>query len=505
MNPATTNIILGPPGTGKTTKLLNIVDGFLNDGIRPSEICFLSFTKKAADVAMRRAMDKFDLQPNDLPYFRTLHSLAFGGLGLQRNQVMNYGNYIDLARSLGISISFRGQSDDGTFQGYEKGDRLLFMEGIARATLRPLADVYNEAKDENFELREVEQVRDALIAYKRVNDRMDFTDMIIKFTAENRCPPIRKLVVDEAQDMSACQWRMIEMLSSHAEETYIAGDDDQAIFRWAGADVDALINLKGNVQVLGQSYRVPRKIAEVANEVILRVENRREKLWAPRDVEGCIEYVHGVEQIDMSKGTWLLLARNGFMLKKYEAYCTMQGYLFMSPGVDMLRGGAWECIRNWERLRAGKAISIPDAVKIYDYMNVKERVTFGYKGKLKALEKSGATVTLAQLRGEFGLRTEAIWHEALDRLPEDDREYFLAALRRGEKMNQEPRIKISTIHGAKGGEAENVVLFMDMAAKTYAEYQDNPDDEGRVWYVALTRSSDNLFIIQPQTNRSFDI
>ena len=68
-------IILGPPGTGKTTTLLNLVDQFLKDGIRPRQIGYFSLTKKAATEAANRAADKFRLDiDNDLPFFRTLHS-----------------------------------------------------------------------------------------------------------------------------------------------------------------------------------------------------------------------------------------------------------------------------------------------------------------------------------------------------------------------------------------------------------------------------------------------
>ena len=71
-------IILGPPGTGKTTTLLNLVDEFIQQGVRPKQIGYFSFTKKAATEAATRAADKFSLDlENDLDNFRTLHSYAF--------------------------------------------------------------------------------------------------------------------------------------------------------------------------------------------------------------------------------------------------------------------------------------------------------------------------------------------------------------------------------------------------------------------------------------------
>ena len=82
-------IILGPPGTGKTTTLLNLVDEFIQQGIRPKQIGYFSFTKKAATEAANRASEKFGLdKDNDLPFFRTLHSYAFNQLGMTKEKMM---------------------------------------------------------------------------------------------------------------------------------------------------------------------------------------------------------------------------------------------------------------------------------------------------------------------------------------------------------------------------------------------------------------------------------
>jgi DNA helicase-2/ATP-dependent DNA helicase PcrA len=93
----------------------------------------------------------------------------------------------------------------------------------------------------------------------------------------------------------------------------------------------------------------------------------------------------------------------------------------------------------------------------------------------------------------------------LDRIPDGEREYFLAAARNGENLEERPRIRISTIHGVKGAEAENVVVMTDMAQRTFVEMEKFEDDEHRVWYVAVTRARENLFIVQPQTNRYYNL
>ena len=90
-------IIFGPPGTGKTTHLLNIVEHELQNGTAPDKIGYFAFTKKAAREAVDRAMQKFDITKKDLKYFRTLHSMAFLLLGLANNDVMGDSNYKEVS------------------------------------------------------------------------------------------------------------------------------------------------------------------------------------------------------------------------------------------------------------------------------------------------------------------------------------------------------------------------------------------------------------------------
>ena len=65
-------IVLGPPGTGKTTTLLNLLEDYLKK-TDPNRIGYFAFTQKAANEARERAMERFNLSEDDLPYFRTLH------------------------------------------------------------------------------------------------------------------------------------------------------------------------------------------------------------------------------------------------------------------------------------------------------------------------------------------------------------------------------------------------------------------------------------------------
>ena len=92
----------GPPGTGKTTTLLNQVDALLSGGMSPQDIGYFAFTRKAAHEARDRAVARFNLDPEkDFLYFRTLHSLAFKALGMSSAAVLGESGLRDLARGLG--------------------------------------------------------------------------------------------------------------------------------------------------------------------------------------------------------------------------------------------------------------------------------------------------------------------------------------------------------------------------------------------------------------------
>ena len=96
------NIVLGPPGTGKTTKLLGLVEMYIKKGVSPDRIGYFAFTRRAAKEAVDRACVKFNLEKKDLPFFRTLHSLAFYQAGFTHNEVMTSAKYQQVAEWLKI-------------------------------------------------------------------------------------------------------------------------------------------------------------------------------------------------------------------------------------------------------------------------------------------------------------------------------------------------------------------------------------------------------------------
>ena len=360
---------------------------------------------------------------------------------------------------------------------------------------------WEEQADDDIGWFELDHFARSLKEYKDESGLIDYTDMLENMRVGGFCPKLKALLVDEAQDLSRLQWQVVERLMQYADETYIAGDDDQAIFRWAGADVDHFIGLEGDVRILDQSYRIPAVVHDLSAGIINRVSRRREKNFKPAAHTGQINYHNDLEHVDLREGKWLLLARNVYMLKELVDLCHREGFAYECQGFSPRKSEALTAIRAWERLRKGDPIS-PDLAKIvYAHMS-KKMIEHGFKELRQMTEEA---VTMEILKAKYGLKTTAIWHTSLDRISDEEKEYFLAALRQGESLTGEPRIQISTIHGSKGGEADNVLLLTDMSPKTYNSYQENEDDESRVFYVAATRAKKNLHIITPRTSRHFQL
>ena len=501
--------IFGPPGCGKTTTLLNMVDKCLSEGIQSNEIGFFAFSRKAANEAKERAAHRFNLDPDsDLMYFRTLHSFAYRMLGLKDNQLMKDEHFRELSSHIGINlttIKVTANMADDELSNSITDHPILSLINLARLRKIPLRLQYDQS-DLMHTWNEVDYANRAYVKYKEVNGLCDYTDMLTLFaeSAKEFCPTFKVAFMDEAQDLCALQWDIAHAIEAKSDKMYVAGDDDQAIYRWAGADPDYLIHLEGGSETLSQSYRIPAQVHTVAEKIVNRIDHRFTKKYLPREERGSVQRVFRAGELDMSEGTWLVLAQARYMLYPIEEELKNSGYLFEKlNGYRSIPEKLSEAVNGWERLRKGESVPLITAQTIYSYMSGNGvKIARGFK-KIKGLEDE--VYNLDRLQKEHGLLVDAdtIWHEAMDKLPQADRAYVVALLRRGEKFNAKPRIKVSTIHQAKGGEADNVVLHTDLSAAA-ARIQD--DDTHRVFYVAVTRTRKNLYLVEPEDiSRSYVI
>ena len=491
-------IILGPPGTGKTTTLLNLVDQFLQQGIRPKQIGYFSFTKKAAKEAASRAAEKFNLDPDtDLENFRTLHSLAFSELGMTKEKMMKVEDYKEFGQKCGLPIKTAKFSDeDGTFNS---DNEYLTIINTARVKRKDLLEYYDSRKNIlDIERSTLFLLSEQLKKFKKDKGLKDFTDLLEDYIALKKNPNFKVLFIDEAQDLSLIQWEMVRTLWDNAEKTYIAGDDDQAIFKWAGAEVDHFIALKeevDNIKTLDQSYRIPGgPIHELSQKIIGKVQNRFDKQYKPRLEQGILKRYSDITQVDMSEGNWLVLSSANYFLDDVKELCELQGWYYQYKGINSVSLKLLLALNNWEHWRKGDSLTYLEVRNIYEYLG--SNVVEGFK-KAKTLH-SDAKYKLKECQDQHGLKTEKVWYDSFEGLDNITENYIRNMRANGEMINKNPRIKMSTIHGAKGGEADKVLLLQDITGAAIETFSHDPDELHRLFYTGATRAKRELHIVDPK-------
>ena len=485
-------IVLGPPGTGKTTTLLNEVDTYLKR-TDPNRIGYFSFTQKAAYEARDRAMSRFNYTEKDLPYFRTLHSLAFQRLGLKKENVMQGRHYEDLGRKLKMKLDYNEYDNNESGLFTTNSDALRIIQLAKLKGIKPEEQYNLKQHTQDITESEFKRIYNELNRYKKEFNLIDFTDMITEFIKSDKSPDFDVVFIDEAQDLSRTQWNMAKSIWDKTKDTYIAGDDDQAIFRWAGADVDSFIAQTGRVMKLAQSYRIPQVVHDIAMNIVGRIKNRLPKEWRPKMQKGLLSYHHEFKDINMTKGNWLVLARTRFMLEDLEKQLHSQGLYFENKFKTNKEQDLYTAINDWENLRKGVDINHEQISRIASYMTQNNFE----KNSLKYLDKD-AGYQMSGLKERMWLKTDKVWYEAFDDAPQKKIRYIRRMRENGEKLNSSPRITLSTIHGVKGGEQDNVVLLTDLSRSTQRNYEQNPDDENRLFYVGATRTKNHLHIVKPK-------
>ena len=497
----------GPPGTGKTTTLLNQVDGLLSGGMSPNDIGYFAFTKKAAHEARDRAVSRFGLDPDsDFRYFRTLHSLAFQVLGMSASEVLGDKGLRDFSKDAGVDLSSGGAEhvpDDG-FAIMKSNNPVMRAIDLARNSMLGPEYAYNET-DLTIPFYEFQHLYKEYERFKEERGLKDFTDMMVELSQRPANIPLLKVVfLDEAQDLTPLQWKVAHHLNDRSDRMFVAGDDDQGIYRWAGADINQFILLPGGSEVLAQSYRIPRSVHRIADSVVRRIRTRQRKVWAPRQEEGSVERIYDANSVSFGDEEWLILAQANYMLDDLSDRMTSAGYFFERKGTPSLKRNVRTAIGSWNQLQRspGHEVSLKEATNLYDHISSgKGRLRRGAKKMLSGADDQDL-FTMDVLRQHFGLETpDGTWDVALDRIGDEDRAYATALLNRGVNIFDRPKIKLSTIHGAKGGEADNVLLFTDLSGKAVHDMERNPDDAHRVLYVGLTRARHNLVLKLPEDSQ----
>lgn len=455
--------IYGPPGTGKTTWMMNKISELLTQGYSASDIMYLSFTKAATGEALRR----MGLKRSDT--VSTIHSACYRMCGMSGAAVVTYAKLKKFSELVGIP--FKGNSDD-SMETMELGDMFLSLHSLARNRMNAMHDEYEQSSRPGS-WNDFSYFVESYDEWKRSNGLIDFTDMLERYSQDPVEHPCRVVFIDESQDLSPLQWKVIDEIVTMpgVELVFFAGDDDQAIYEWAGADPHgmAVFEEKHDARrvVLDQSYRIPNSVHKVVMSIAQLMDRRVEKKYSPRDEEGEVINMDLYDPQRQSEG--FVLCRTHSIKQKVERMLIEDRIPFLSDGGGL--PGPFSCkgakaIRAWKRYKDSGNLSQADL----------ESMIAGAMDKVRADLIAGDHKSIL---GMDPMRSFKLPYAFLD--------YF-----RDVDIFTNPRLVTSTIHASKGREAPYVTLITDWTGRVAAGMSMNPDAEHRVWYVGASRAKQTL-------------
>lgn len=485
-------LILGPPGTGKTTKLISIFEEKLKEGYEPEQIAFVSFTKAAAEEAKERVGKAFNLHPKRLPWFKTLHSIGFQLMDLDSSQTMDNKAWKEFGDQMRYQFSPQKASAEDWFDLIRNDggphDQLRKVYQLSKAWRCSIADAFYRMTDlAKVNVYDCETFYERLQKFKKDagNDYYDFSDFIE--CRGEALIDVEIAIIDEAQDLTPQQWAFCEELFHFCREWWIAGDDDQAIYAWAGADVRRFLDLKVDEEiVLPKSYRLPRKVHDVCMNTVRKIGHRKEKIFEPRTEAGEVQRYsqYNMDQIHLSGENWLMISRHQTTMKAFKDMCRTQGRLYKVKGHKVNDARSFRAADAYIRLCNGEAITGADLKNVARFVP-----------ELKVEVREDDEVRYENVPWPWG-ENRPKWNKVL-KIKAADLEYMGRVLKRGASLIEEPKIEINTIHSTKGKEADNVLVCTAHNLKVQENLRHDPDDELRVWYVAASRAKQRLFIAGP--------
>ena len=451
---------------------------------RPEEIAFVTFTRKGAEEGLKRVCNKLRLDPEDLPYFRTLHSLTFHAMDYKASQMFGRLDQRKFNKEYGYNVN-RCEVNTGKVTATKDSQYLDFydLERSGALTSKQLVE-------SDIEIGYYRQLVQKYEEYKSSQCLVDFFDCLIKYVREGDSLPCRVLFVDECQDITALQWQVIDKAFSKAEKIMLAGDENQSIYSYSGARPDFLIKFAKQfpVEHLSVSYRIPQSVYRLAKGIVDFIGEKTNKPFNPRieNEEGSVVQLNNIERLgafidepenNADKTAWYILARNNCFLDR--AFKELEDNLIPYWTADgFFMGG-----------EIMKRLTDYEGFKLEGYKDEVKKEKFQRKFGIEDFSEP-FTETNLFTEGRKWIYASYIEKYGLDKLKE--------------MCKWNPQILVSTIHHVKGGEADNVAIMLDTTRKTKGNVFNSIDEELRILYVGVTRAKKNLFLIDSQNGEGYD-
>ena len=305
-------LVLAGAGSGKTRVIVHRIAHLVRAvGVAPWHVLAVTFTNKAAGEMKERLQALLGPLAGDL-WVQTFH--AFGARFLRRE-----------AAAAGLPPAFAIYDDDDQIRlvkrimadlGVEDGEPLSARQALGRidrwknVARLPAEIVLGEYDVEGQLAKEIYGQYDAALAQASA---VNFGNLLVKplrllesdeGVALRWGARFRHVLVDEFQDTNPAQYRLMQHLVGEKRNVCVVGDDDQAIYRWRGADVANILDFDKDfpgtrVVKLEQNYRSTRTVLDAAHAVISRAKRRREKrLWTEAEAGEPLALLVGQDEHD---------------------------------------------------------------------------------------------------------------------------------------------------------------------------------------------------------------
>jgi DNA helicase-2/ATP-dependent DNA helicase PcrA len=283
-------LLLAVPGSGKTTVLVARLGYMIYGlGIKPSRILTLTYTVAATNDMKERFCKFFGSELESSVEFRTINSICAG--------IIRY-----CAGQLGKN-SYRLESDEKVLLGiissiYQKYEEEYPTESDIKGIKTLITYIKNMMLSDK-EIIELGKEYDCNLQdiYREYCDElqkrgcMDYDDQMVYAYRLLRAYPwlleyyqnmYTYICVDEAQDTSKIQHKIIALLASKNENLFMVGDEDQSIYGFRAAYPEALLSFEKNhkgakVLLMEENFRSNANIVEAADTFIQKNTLRREK------------------------------------------------------------------------------------------------------------------------------------------------------------------------------------------------------------------------------------
>lgn len=492
----------GPPGTGKTTRLMGIVKSYVErDHIPLNQITYLSFSKSAAEVIQGR----MGATASDVKWFKTIHASCFANLGLSKNDVVGWLDYAAFSKLTGMQVNpDDGSEDYDVNKGVDYSPALRVYE-MSLTMMKPLAEVVRMVPDHiNLQPARLMAFIEAWEKWKHDNHKLTFMDMLVRYDQEGTPLPVRRGLLDEAQDLSDLQWRCAHKMLANCDEVHMAGDDDQSIYGFLGASEYGFLDHKcDEEEVLSRSYRVPEAIGRHADHVIGRVPHRKEKHVEWRDAPGKVEPVN-IDPLNIPWAKWetkyhsdkadvpsiMVLARHRKGAASISRDLQLAGVSHTFAKETQNTWDETKIVYGIHQMLNGQTITAKTAIRIAEALGKPTREYRAMGARAQVGTMDGVTkhsfVWLAMNAGNK--RSRDRFHATNARVKNEGWETLAVA----------PKIVIETMHASKGKEANLIVILPD--CNNIVKKNVETATEIRLAYVALTRAKQYAHVLVPRTD-----